>query len=342
MGHSRIFAGGVTLLLLAGLSVGQSSADRHVWLPIKTYRGYLLVVEGSIGDAQHRKLLIDTAAYPSVIDEELAAKLHLSSRSDELRVVGQTLKSAASEVPVLKVGPIEVRNVSVQVQDLRAIGKKLGTHVDAIIGLDVLAGSSFRIDYEQKQMVFGPVGVLQESTPLKQMGRMTYVDTAINGQRARLLVGSAASNTTVFGNVASRMHATAVKQLQSTNLGGPVDLQQVHVERFGLGAMDLGPLEIQVTDSENLRTLPVDGLLSTGAMGFGQVAFDFEHQMLSWAMADKPRKVTALHDSRAANTGLPVQGNDPMSTVADGCPGLQRSADCRSATPRPRQPRERN
>jgi predicted aspartyl protease len=342
MGRFKVLACVAVMLPLIGVMEGQSSSDRHVWLPFKVYRGYVLVVEGSIGGVPHRKLLIDTAAYPSVIDQDLARKLHLSSTSDELRVVGQNLKSEAAVVPLVQVGPVETRNLSVQVQDLHGIEKKLGTHVDALIGLDVLGQSSFRIDYERQQLVFGAVGVLQASAPLKQIDRMTYVDTELNGQVAHLLVGSAASNITVFGNVASKMRVAETKQLESTNLGGKVSLRQVHIDRLAVGGVDLGPREIQVTDSENLRTLPVDGLLSTGALGFGQVAFDFEHQVFSWEMAGKARNhTTALRDPRATNTGLPpIEGSDPMSTVASGCPSLQGSAgNCRSAAPRPQQPR---
>jgi predicted aspartyl protease len=338
MGRFRVLACVALVFPLVGVGQGQSSSEQHVWLPAKVYRGYVLVVEGTIGGVPHQKLLIDTAAYPSVIDQDLGRKLHLSSTSDELRVVGQTLKSEAAVVPAVQVGPIEARNVTVQVQDLHAIEKKLGTHIDALIGLDVLGQSNFRIDYEQRQIVFGAVGVMQSSAPLKQIDHMTYVDTQLNGQVAHLLVGSAASNITVFGNVASKMRVGATKQLESTNLGGNVTLRQVHLDRIAVGSVELGPREIQVSESENLKSLPVDGLLSTGTLGFGQVAFDFEHQIFSWEMAGKTHnQSTALRQAHNTNTGLPpIEGSDAMSTVASGCPGLQGSAaNCRSAAPRP-------
>jgi hypothetical protein len=341
MGRIKLLVSVALLLALIGVMEGQISRDQHVWLPFKTYHGYVLVVDGSIGGIPHQKLLIDTAAYPSVIDQDLAHKLHLSSRNDELRVVGKNLRSEAAVVPVVQLGPIDARDISVQVQDLHAIEKKLGTHIDALIGLDVLGQSSFRIDYEQQQIVFGPVGVLQASAPLKQVDRMTYVETQLNGQVAHLLLGSAASNITVFGSVASKMRAGETKQLESTNLSGTVALRLVHVDRLAVGSVDLGPREIQVSDSENLKTLPVDGLLSTGAIGFGQVAFDFERQLFSWEMAGKARKrTTALRGGHAASTGVPpIEGSDPTATVANGCAGLQgSSADCRTPMPR-RQPK---
>ena len=69
--------------------------------------------------------------------------------------------------------------------DDHGIEKKLGTHVDALIGLDVLGQSSFRIDYEQQQLVFGAVGVLQASAPLKQIDRMRTFRRSRRWSRAR-------------------------------------------------------------------------------------------------------------------------------------------------------------
>ena len=328
----------ITFGLLTEAIFAESPVDRHVWLSAKLYHGYLMVVEGSIGGEQHRTLLIDTAAYPSVIDEDLARKLRLSSTGDQVRLVGGSLKSAATVVPVLQVGPVTAHDLPVQVQDLRAVGKKIGTHLDALIGLDVLGHSNFRIDYAQAQLVFGPVGVLPASAPLRQIDGMTCVDTRINGQVVHLLVGSAASGVTVLGDRAPHIDEQEGKAHKSTNLGGRVSTRQVHVERLALGGTELGPREIFVTAPDNLAPLPFDGLLGTGTLGFGQVAFDFEHQVLSWQTSEtKKRKTTALQASRTINPNQPpLEGSDPMSEPPVRCPSLQgASAGCTSIVSMP-------
>jgi hypothetical protein len=45
-----------------------SLAHHRVKVPIKVYWGYLVIVQGSIGNLQRLNFLVDTGAYPSVID----------------------------------------------------------------------------------------------------------------------------------------------------------------------------------------------------------------------------------------------------------------------------------
>jgi hypothetical protein len=133
----------------AQLAIAQSTVVHEV-IPAKLYHGYLMVVQGTIGDLGKRNFAIDTGAFPSVIDRSVAKKLHLVSNREELRVVDRNLNSEAASVPSVEIGSLRASGVRMVVEDLTSISENFRVHLDAIIGLDVLAARNFRIDYSAK------------------------------------------------------------------------------------------------------------------------------------------------------------------------------------------------
>ena len=67
------------------------------------------------------------------------------------------MKTQQAVLPELDLGPIHAANLSVNVMDLAAWEDKLGTEIAGLIGMDVLGRTSFRLDYERKELIFGSV-----------------------------------------------------------------------------------------------------------------------------------------------------------------------------------------
>jgi hypothetical protein len=61
-------------------------------------------------------------------------------------------------VPNVQVGPVVVAAIDMVATDLGTIEQALHTHLDAVVGLDLLGGQNFTIDYRSKKLLFG-VGV---------------------------------------------------------------------------------------------------------------------------------------------------------------------------------------
>jgi hypothetical protein len=316
------------VLLLRGLSNAQDESSSARVIPAKLYSGYLVVVQGSIGSLEKRNFAIDTGAYPSIVDRSIAKKLHLPVNNEELRVVDHNLNSQATFVPALSIGPIRAMNLKVVVQDLSSISETFGVRIDALIGLDILAYSSFRIDYREKKLVFGPVDPLPMAAPIRWTDSMVCVDLKVNDQQAHLVVDTGAASVLLFGQRLPWAATYAGDARGYLNLGGGFTLREVKAHSLALAGNELGAGPVFISNAQNMNPFHFDGLLATGALPFRQIAFDFERQLLGWepasSRADYSRRqettaarISALSFTAAAPVSwLPISG---QCTINGGC-----------------------
>jgi predicted aspartyl protease len=264
----------------------QSNSVEHV-VALKLYGQHLIVVQGSVGSLSKRNFVIDTGAYPSIIDRDLAKKLHVSGHAEELDAVDRTLTRPAVVVPWVDVGPIHVTAVRTLVDDLSAASERFGVRIDALIGLDVLSHSSFRIDYGTKQIFFGAVDPLPSSVPFEMADSMICVDLRAGGRPLRLLVDTGAEKVLLLGPRVSWLSAASRRTHEFTNLGGNFKLREISLEGLRLGDTSVAGQPIFVSDAPNMPAYRFDGFLSTAQ--FRQIAFDFERQRFSWMTNDSRR-----------------------------------------------------
>ncbi|HMK20719.1 MAG TPA: aspartyl protease family protein, partial [Terriglobales bacterium] len=117
----------VVAVLLAGCaSAAQSS------IPFKRAGEHLIVVQGSLGDLAKRNLVIDTGAYPSIVDTAVARKLHISGQREELDAVTHKLSRPVVILPSVDLGPIHASAVRAMTADLSAASRVFGIRIDAL------------------------------------------------------------------------------------------------------------------------------------------------------------------------------------------------------------------
>ena len=281
----------VITLLLSGACAAQSD------MPFKLVGEHLIVVQGSLGDLQKRNLVIDTGAYPSIIDTGVARKLHISGHSEELDAVNHKLSRPVVVVPSVDVGPIHAPAVRAMTADLSAASQAFGIRIDALIGLDVLQHSSFRIDYRAKRIFFSEVEPLPFSVPFRWTDGLLSISLQVNSGTLRMLVDTGAQSTLLLApqpEVAKQGH-----NREFTNLGGNFSLREVKLDSVQLGDFELGSQAVYVSDAPNLPPYPFDGFLST--IQFEQIAFDFQRHIFHWK----------LRDSRKGQVHLAMHGGAP-------------------------------
>ena len=97
-----------------------------VKLPIRLYWGYLVIVEGSIGNLQKLSFLVDTGAYPSVIDQKIAHDLGLAEQPGRVNLSNTSVQTRLVVLPSLLLGPVRAESLPVLTEDLSFLSEGRG------------------------------------------------------------------------------------------------------------------------------------------------------------------------------------------------------------------------
>jgi predicted aspartyl protease len=240
------------------------------------YRGYLMVARGSAGPVKGLTFLLDTGASSSVLDPQLARRLHLQRLPASISVLGGSVQAEKSVAPSLNVGLMQRENVPVLIEDLSFLQKALPVRVDAIIGLDVLGQTAFVIDYATREIHLGSLPALPDAIPLHMAGGLAILDAQVNNLPARLLLDTGASSLFLFARstpgAISDVRVSAVQQ--SSNTIGDSERKQVKLRSLRLGTTEFAQEPAFLVPDGSNGGHPFDGLISPAGLGVKRVAID--------------------------------------------------------------------
>ena len=245
-------------------------------IPLRIFRDYLVVAEGQFGDGlQHQNFVLDTGTAPSVIATKSARELALATTASTMVAMGKIIPTGIAILPELDLGPIKAVSLRVQVQDLSRLERDLGLSVAGIIGLDVLSKSSFRLDYEKRQLEFGQVS--DEGVPVSFDAHTgTAVALAkIEGIPARLLVDTGSDRVAVLARNLPEMKRLALRTTRQR--GSSVADQGVEVQVFFAPDIAFGGKHFALEKAYFIpdASYPAfDGILGVRALGFRAIAYD--------------------------------------------------------------------
>ena len=256
-----------------------------VKLPIRLFWNYLVIVEGSIGNVQKLHFLVDTGAYPSVVDQKIAHDLGLVEQPARVNLSNTTVQTRLVTLPSLFLGPVRVEALPVLTQDLSFLRKALGYKVDAIVGLDILRKSSFTINYRTKEMLLGAVESLAFSTPFDTDVPLVTIRTRFENLQLRLVVDTGSPDVMLFE---SRMPDSASLQTlgvqKTANASGTLQLRKVWIPEVYLGHETIGAQAAFVVHDHKDSGDNFDGVLGMKGPQFSKIAFDFEQRRFSWEL----------------------------------------------------------
>lgn len=283
-----LFAVIVPFLLVGSDGWAKHTADVQE-IPFELYQNHLVVVSGSLGRLERRKLVIDTGTNPTLLDNATAHELGLQpvgQSSGSLNVVDRIVPTYYSILPTLHFGPIHRESLQVAVADLSWLRKQAGIQVDAVIGLDALSQINFQIDYQSRRISFGAIHTLRSSVPMAESDRLLMVQARLNGVPARLMIDTGGSALVLFAgtlpeSTSWRALGTAVT---FSNLAGQTMLQKVQLKQFRVGETNLGGTIALV--EETPRCCNFQGILGISSRKFRRIAFDFKLQLVGFELQD--------------------------------------------------------
>jgi predicted aspartyl protease len=252
-------------------------------IPFKPYQTYLIVVEGRLGTLEHQRLLLDTGSNPSMIDQSVSAKLGLKGTARGLSLFNKSVASESVTLPSLQFGPMQRQDLPVMVADFSAVGRGLGTRIDAVIGLDVLGGTNFTIDYSKRKIFFGALPE-PHTAPFITVRQLITVNLKNGGRPLHLLVDTGTPELVLFED-----HLHGVEYVWSTatgngrNVSGDVHFGIVVLTQSKIGTHDMGPQRASVVASRKEIANDLDGLMGLSCLRARRITFDFERQLLGWS-----------------------------------------------------------
>lgn len=252
-------------------------------ISFRLHQGYLIIVEGRIGNLEHQNFLVDTGTSPSIIDKEVCARLGLLGVPRALSLFNKELTVETVMLPELQLGPVHRSNFPVMVEDFSKIGKEVGARIDAVIGLDVLGTMNFTLDFQKSRILFH-ASAERHSAPFSAGAQFITLAVKTGGKELRLLVDTGTPRLVLFREALQDLDFDRTEQGGAgENMSGTVSYKTIVLPAAHIGREEMGPQAVAVVTNQKNVGQTYDGLIGVSLFHPKQISFDFDRQILGWS-----------------------------------------------------------
>ena len=253
-------------------------------LPFQLSSGYLIYVNGRIGDGRKLRFLLDTGSTVSLVDRRVADKNWVRSRQAESLSFNRTVTWDEATVPEMQFGPIRVRNARVFVGKLDQLSE-LTNHIDAVIGLDLLSQRDFTVDYDARKIIFHPGGAHEAiSQGAEPASRCVVVEGLIQGHRVRLIVDTGFSGLLLYKERINKRIPTLRLDgaPELVEVGKSLKASQVSIPDVVVGSKRIDVRALLVNSPPENVAAEIDGVLGPSALNAHKLHFDLARRTIDW------------------------------------------------------------
>jgi predicted aspartyl protease len=249
-------------------------------IPVKVYRGFLVVAEGQFGgEIEGQNFVIDTGTSPSILNIGVARRLGLPLSRARISAIGGLSETFAATVPEIRLGPLQAMSVPVLVSDLSRLERDLKLPIAGILGMDLLGRSSFRLDYGKQLIEFGEIAPEGIPIELSMHAGLPIAEIKVGGKSLRLLVDTGTDRMVIFGPrpAAEISPNPANSLLQDAGVANVVRARAVSTLDFELSGVRFRQSAYFVSNGEE----PLfDGLLGVRSLGVRVLSLDANRRVL--------------------------------------------------------------
>jgi predicted aspartyl protease len=252
----------------------------HDKIAVSILSGFFVITKGQIGGlSQKQNFVIDTGTAPSILNSRLAKRMGLDVKAGVLVAVGRPLNTGQTILPELQLGPIAVRDLPMNVMDLSFLENALKMDIAGMIGMDVLSQTSFRLDYDRKELQFGSVSKVGIPVRYDGLSRLALAVATLQGRLVRLIVDTGSDLVVVYGRSWELDSTNHVSRMQAgTSVGEQVPARQIPNAEMVLGGKQFRGLRTYSVPSAHGSGY--DGFIGVTALKLHAISFDRDTQTM--------------------------------------------------------------
>lgn len=278
-----LFALSFAYAIAAQQDLTDNSAPVRVEMPFRLGSGYLIVVEGRVGDLTGLKFILDTGTSTSLLDTHVASMLRLKRRASSLINFGKTVPVESSTIPNVQFGPVQATNVEMYIGDLGKFSD-FANGIDAIIGLDLLQQNNLTFDYKTHKVVFELINHTNRGTAARSETGCITVDLRVQDHPLHLILDTGLDGIFLFeGRVQAKVPGLRMANvIERVTIGRRISAKEATLPEMRLGPINVNGHVLLLKDPAENKLDGIDGFLGVTSFRAERISLNFVTKRISW------------------------------------------------------------